>query len=543
MSVPRQHRHRRKGQPAGTALLLLVSALASRWNPSASGATTKTVYIFRHCVRSIDTSSLDAFSAQPFPAWGVPKDMCVPRGLDIMRGVGRHLLGGVGQGSAEAAAPTVVADSVQRNIDSAHALAAGLGLPAHAVVVDGSAFVRCPSPSGAEKTRLIAKRLKAAPAPSNASALVAAIDMLLGGKGEKRIAEQPDTVKDGKLKGRISLASMAAETFLMQWGAGLPVAWGKLGPSPAKRMHDLERMHVYEWSIDRRAKVVEQAKSSRMLAAIVSALGEGHRSGAAGGGSHSRAEDADSSSSSSESDDDDNSSSTSTGNSTVIFLGHDTDINGLGTLLDLGWHSPPFPDNTTAPNVALRFRMTSTDDAQGPAGSSGGGGGGGRVAVDFVYTLFNSTEGALLSTPLRVETVGGFCARARAAVDPKCAPIPSRAPSGLCSPPSPPPGPAPPPSPSPPTGMQWICLAGHDIDGSKLKLSEQDLKEKSGTTLASCEVACNGMKGCVVIRWHTEDQHCHVLIGPAPTHSAFQRAVKPSSKKTSSYDACLLLPK
>lgn len=125
---------------------------------------------------------------------------------------------------------------------------------------------------------------------------------------------------------------------------------------------------------------------------------------------------------------------------------------------------------------------------------------------------------------------------------------PTRAPRSLTptpppppSPPGPPPHPAPAPPPAPvPPGMQWSCLDGHDVDGAKLRLTDVDLEGQAGSTLSGCEGACNSRKGCVVIRWHTKDRHCHVLTGPAPTHAAFQGALKPKGK---TYDSCLLLPK
>ena len=169
---------------------------------AAAQAGSNTVYVFRHCVRSIDTSSLDAYSKHAFPSWGVPKDTCLPRGLDIMQGVGRHL------SIAGVRSPMLVSDDVPRNIASARAMATGLGMSGSAVEINGSAFVRCPAPSDKEKTKLISKRLKDARPPSNSSAIVAAIDRALGGK--KKIAAQKVQVDGGKLKGRISLASMAA---------------------------------------------------------------------------------------------------------------------------------------------------------------------------------------------------------------------------------------------------------------------------------------------------------------------------------------------
>jgi hypothetical protein len=240
-----------------------------------------------------------------------------------MQGAGRHLR------AAGVVAPSIVADDVARNIASAHALATGLRLLPGSVAVNGSAFVRCKAPSDSAKGKLIGKRLLDATPPTNAIGLVGAIDRVLGGK--KHIAGQTDTVsKDtGKLSGRVTLASMAAETFLMQYGAGIPIGWGDVSPA---EMFAMEQMHVYEWAIDRHSKTIEQAKSSRMLATIVRLLG-------------------------------------GRGNDTTVFVGHDTDINGLGRLLDIGWHAPPFAKNTTAPNVALRFETS-------PAGS---------VSVTFVY--------------------------------------------------------------------------------------------------------------------------------------------------------------
>ena len=251
-------------------------------------------------------------------------------------------------------------------------------------MVSAKQFTRCKAPSKDEESKLIAKPLKRARAPGNASALVAAVDAALSGK--EKVAGQKDEVKDGKLKGKITLASAAAETFLMQLGAGLPVGWGKV---VAAEMYDLQRMHVYDWSIDRRSKGIEKAKRNTMLAAIVAALGE-------------------------------------KGNATTVFLGHDTDLNGIGTQLDLGWAAQPFPDNTTAPNVALKFSTGGAGEAGAPADRAAGGGGG-SVSVVLVYTRFETAEGALLRTALRTESAKKFCERAAAAVDEKCAAAEERA--------------------------------------------------------------------------------------------------------------------
>jgi len=80
------------------------------------------VFLFRHCVRSIDTASQAPYSAKPFPPFPKGKNICVPRGLQIMTGVGAHL-----RAQLVVEKVAVVADDVPRNVDSAKALAAGLG--------------------------------------------------------------------------------------------------------------------------------------------------------------------------------------------------------------------------------------------------------------------------------------------------------------------------------------------------------------------------------------------------------------------------------
>ena len=38
---------------------------------AVAAVDAKTVYLFRHCIRSCDTSSLQEYAAQPFPEWNV----------------------------------------------------------------------------------------------------------------------------------------------------------------------------------------------------------------------------------------------------------------------------------------------------------------------------------------------------------------------------------------------------------------------------------------------------------------------------------------
>jgi len=335
----------------------------------------RVVYLFRHCVRSVNASSLAPFAGQPFVPFGVPPNNCLPRGLTILENVGHQLRAEVMARGAGGVA--VVADDVPRNIDSMHALARGLGLPedSPSLQVDSGPFARCSPPARSVEQALLQQRLKAVPLPVDDSANLAVVDAAL--RGLRNITTVPDAVVDATLKGQHALAATAATTFLMQLGGGVEVAWGRLTPPQVYR---LDQMQAYDWAITRRAVPIERPKSSTMVAAVLAALG-GERVGTAGhaGAPH-----------------------------TTIFVGHDTDVNGVGTLLQLGWSAPPLADNTTAPSVALRFESL--------AGGKG-------VRISFLSPTFTGTAAPglpLRSSPVSNDTVAQFCNRT-ATVDWHCA--------------------------------------------------------------------------------------------------------------------------
>ena len=332
------------------AVLMMMLCAAVRVEPA-------TVYLFRHCVRSIDVSELTPFSARPLPPFGVPKDGCLPRGLRILENIGNRL--------RSADDTFIVADNVTRNIDSAHALATGLNLAPNSsnLRVDGSAFLHCRPRSKDKEQKIIEDRLIRTPLPINSSCMVSEIDGVLGGK--KHITGEPDKVDGDQLKGIHALASSAADLFLMQLGGGMEVGWGEVAPADVYRFNQLQ---VFDWTVTRRAVPIEQAKSSKMLAAILVALAQND-------------------------------------NTTTIFMGHDTDVNGVGTLLNIGWKAPPFSDNTTAPSVALRFESSTT----------------GAMAIDFVYPSFDNETGLLNSSPVFRGSEASFCEKARRFIDWSCA--------------------------------------------------------------------------------------------------------------------------
>jgi hypothetical protein len=192
----------------------------------------------------------------------------------------------------------------------------------------------------------------------------------------------------------------------MQLGGGLEVGWGMV---TADEANHLLQMQAYSWAITRRIPKIEKSKSSCMLAAILSALAAPEpvvaprrkEAGDVGGSGGDGARDETS-----------NTESNDT-NTTTIFVGHDTDVNGIGTLLDIGWKASPYPDNTTAPNVGLRFESV-----------------GDHITIDFVYTLLDLDTGVLETSHITNVSMASFCSAASAAIDWGCAPKPTRS---ICS--------------------------------------------------------------------------------------------------------------
>lgn len=103
----------------------------------------------------------------------------------------------------------------------------------------------------------------------------------------------------------------------MEWGGGYQVAWGNFNPDELQQLlvlHTWFRQVVHSKA---RASV-HRASIARDLLAVLDA--------AEGG--------------------------------TTIFVGHDTQQNGLNAILDLGWDASPLPVNATIPGSFLRFDLT-----------------------------------------------------------------------------------------------------------------------------------------------------------------------------------------
>ena len=112
----------------------------------------------------------------------------------------------------------------------------------------------------------------------------------------------------GTLSGGTAVGSAIIEAFIMQVGGGLDVAWGRLNLD--ELYSDLLEAHIVYRHVMARTPVIAKYRHSNLLHHIISEL-------------------------------DPNNSSTPLG--TRMYVGHDSDLDGLATILGLSWSSPPFP--------------------------------------------------------------------------------------------------------------------------------------------------------------------------------------------------------
>lgn len=139
--------------------------------------------------------------------------------------------------------------------------------------------------------------------------------------------------EDIRLIGSLSIGSSAAEIFLLeyaQWPDNL-AGWGLVNE---KILQDILPIHSTVFDVVNRAPVVAWAKGSALLSEIASALEENH--------ADQRVNEA----------------------RVVIFVGHDTNIANIGSLLKAGWQGRDYPQNGIPPASALAFELWEVDGRQ-----------------------------------------------------------------------------------------------------------------------------------------------------------------------------------
>ena len=272
------------------------------------------------------------YAANPWPRdneWDAPPMECTRGGKHIARQAAHELAPLL----RHYARIVVIADTTtHRDVATADELVAGLrevnaSLP---IVEAPDAAVYqayCDKVPPSKAAKYTEKALHRTPRPSHFKALLKRMQELLG-HGKEYMLGMRDSVsrQDGELQGRTFVAHSVAENLLMEEAAGMQVGWGH---ASEQDVMDMQRLHLYYRAVADRNPGVAYYWNSNLLWTLTNEL----LAPSAGGAS-----------------DDEDESSVMT-----IYVGHDGNIDGLTSLLNLEYVDPLWGDRAAPPDGGLWF--------------------------------------------------------------------------------------------------------------------------------------------------------------------------------------------
>ncbi|MCA0250050.1 MAG: histidine-type phosphatase [Proteobacteria bacterium] len=354
------------------SLLAGLMPAAAQLEPTPPGwQIERAILLSRHGVRSPTQTNaeLDRLAATAWPNWPVAPGFLSPHGEELMRLMGgyyRLLYGARGLVQADnCPAPGTVAawtDTDQRTRASGAALLAGMYPRCGNLALRNQAdfnvpdplfhpqpSASCPMDPAATRNAILARiggslasierdnagplRMMQSVLCPNGTMATAAGDGTCGEAGKPTAIE---TDADGRtwFKGPFGLGSRASEAFLMQAAEGLPkdqVAWGRLASDAS--LQELLTLHLLEMDLTEKTPEIARQHGSNMLNQIAVTLESGHKfPGALPVGQPVRF---------------------------GLFVGHETNIYNVASLLDLTWQVQGFLPGEASPGGALAFELFS----------------------------------------------------------------------------------------------------------------------------------------------------------------------------------------
>jgi len=354
----------------------MLCSFFSRAQPAAAAAKDDStlryvVYLERHGVRS-PTGNPDkyaAYSAAPWPKWGVPPGYLTPHGFELMRIFGaydRAELAAEGllapTGCADAGAVTFLADSDQRTRETGKALAEGM-FPGCAPEVharpegDQDPLFHSIKAGIGKPDRALAMAAVEGRIGGSANNLTEAyrpqlemLDRILAGCGRVAAANPnrisipnaPVESHGDEIRGPVSVASSMAESLLLEYADGMKGAdlgWGCLDQA---QLREALQLHTADTEYTERTPLIARMDASNLLAHILDALEQNATDKVVPGAPGKPADRA------------------------LFLVGHDTNIATVAGALDLNWIADGRRDDTP-PGGALVFELWRSDDGHGYA--------------------------------------------------------------------------------------------------------------------------------------------------------------------------------
>jgi len=285
------------------------------------------VIVSRHGVRSPtwEPQRLNQYSSAPWPDFGVAPGLLTPHGRTLMKIMGTfyrdHFSALLAQRPCAAAA-YFRADSEQRTLESARALAEGL-LPdcqTEIHTADNDPIFQGTTPDPKLAAAAVAGRTGPQP-----DALIAAhqpafdqLNRLLKGSGQ--------TVKS------LAVASTLSEDLLLEYAEGMTgdkLGWGRLTPAS---LLEVMSLHTAYADLMRRTPYLARTRGSSLLSYILKSLEQ-----AAAGKAPA---------------------------SLLVIAGHDTNLSSLSGMLGLSWLLPSYQPDDAPPGGALIFTLWRSAEGQ-----------------------------------------------------------------------------------------------------------------------------------------------------------------------------------
>lgn len=341
------------------ALFLVFAAYALPVRAAPHTSLRAVVIVSRHGVRSpIDPSLVAPYAAQPWPAWNVPPGDLTPHGYLLMRLFGAYYRAFYASqglfpsaGCLPADAIYLYADVDQRTKETARALVQGLA-PNCGVAVHWAPgrrdpfFYPLPEKKRADAvTALDALRGSIGDSPSaiiSAYALpLALLEHVLGcAHGEcKQIRDVPVTVRLGDfgglpyVSGGVSIATSAVDELELEYANGFPNAqtgWGRLDERTLENL--LPLLHL-GFILDRGEPYAARSEGSNILFHVLATIDQASTGEPNAQTRAPRAA------------------------RFVAFVGHDTTIFDIATILRLHWFLPGYQRDDLPPGGALVFEV------------------------------------------------------------------------------------------------------------------------------------------------------------------------------------------
>jgi 4-phytase/acid phosphatase len=347
---------------------VIATALAGDASAAADDELVATVIVSRHGVRSpiAARTPLAAIAADPWPAWPVPPGHLTPRGAELARLLGvyyrdHYAAQGLlpAQGCPQPGDVFAWADVDQRTRVTAASLLEGM-FPGCGLTAGYRAGAKVdplfhPARAGtcridaAQARRSVLDRIGGnftAVLSSHRSELAAmqsvlkccgpAVCRASGANALCTLSDLPTTITAShgrvRLTGPISIASTAAEVFLLEYAQGLPadqVAWGRASTPAA--LQPLLRLHVLDFDLMLRAPYLAAREGSALVQRVLAAMRQAIDGRA--------------------------SASEPAGRKLMLLVGHDTNLANIGGMLGLHWSLPSYLPDATPPAGALHFEL------------------------------------------------------------------------------------------------------------------------------------------------------------------------------------------